>query len=72
MAPFGLKLWESAFQMVPDISFVDTEKALAKLLDQNVCQHKNRLKIDKLPVLEELWIFEPNGQMGLGKRPPKF
>ena len=23
MAPFGLKLWENAFQMIPNISFVD-------------------------------------------------
>ena len=26
MAPFGLKLWENAFQTIPDISFSDTEK----------------------------------------------
>ena len=26
MAPFGLKLWENAFQMIPDISFFDVEK----------------------------------------------
>ena len=26
MAPFGLKLWENAFQTIPDISFSDTKK----------------------------------------------
>ena len=26
MAPFGLKLWENAFQTIPDISFFDVEK----------------------------------------------
>ena len=26
MAPFGLKLWENAFQMIPNVSFSDTEK----------------------------------------------
>ena len=26
MAPFGLKLWENAFQAIPDISFFDAEK----------------------------------------------
>ena len=25
MAPFGLKLWENAFQAIPDISFFDVE-----------------------------------------------
>ena len=28
MAPFGLKLWENGFQMIPDISFFDVEKTL--------------------------------------------
>ena len=26
MAPFGLKLWENAFQTIPNISFFDAEK----------------------------------------------
>ena len=26
MALFGLKLWENAFQMIPDISFSDVDK----------------------------------------------
>ena len=33
MAPFGLKLWENAFQTIPDISSFDVEKSfLAKIL----------------------------------------
>ena len=35
MAPFGLKLWENAFQTIPDISFFDVEnKKLAKIFDK--------------------------------------
>ena len=35
MVPFGLKLWENAFQMISDISFFDIEKKLAKTFDEN-------------------------------------
>ena len=28
MAPFGLKLWENAFQTIPNISFFDVEKKI--------------------------------------------
>ena len=31
MAPFGLKLWENAFQAIPDISFFDVKKFVSKL-----------------------------------------
>ena len=42
MAPFGLKLWESAFQTIPNISFFDAEKFfLAKIIDENFRQKKN-------------------------------
>ena len=35
MAPFGLKLWGNAFQMIPDISFFDVEKkSSAKFFDK--------------------------------------
>ena len=34
MAPFGLKLWENAFQMIPDISFFDGTNIFC---DQNFC-----------------------------------
>ena len=30
MAPFGLKLWENVFQMIPNISLFDTQKKLTK------------------------------------------
>ena len=34
MAPFGLKLWENAFQTIPNISFFDAEKNfVAKIFD---------------------------------------
>ena len=73
MAPFGLKLWENAFQTIPNISFFDAEKFfLAKIFDENFRQKKIRRKIDKLPVFAELWIFGRNRQMRLEKLPPKF
>ena len=73
MAPFGLKLWENAFQTIPDISFFDAEKKkLTKFFDENFRQKKTRRKIDKLPVFAELWIFGRNRQMRLEKFPPKF
>ena len=41
MAPFGLKLWENAFQTIPNISFFDAEKNfLAKIFDENFRQKK--------------------------------
>ena len=72
MAPFGLKLWENAFQTIPDISFFDVEKKMANIFDKTIHQKKFRRKIDKLPFLAELWIFGPNRQMRLEKWPPKF
>ena len=62
MAPFGLKLWENAFQMIPNISFFDVEKKWATIFDKNV-----RRKIGKLPVSEELWFFGRDKQMRLEK-----
>ena len=41
MAPFGLKLWENAFQTIPNISFFDVEnKILAKFFDENFRKKK--------------------------------
>ena len=56
MAPFGLKLWENAFQMIPDISFFDAEKLLFdnNFRQKSFCCLPPTLKIGKLPVLEEL------------------
>ena len=65
MAPLGLTLWEKACQMIPNISRrqkkvvgkrENVKKIIKKMLNQ---------KIDKLPVLEELWIFGRNRQMRL-------
>ena len=72
MAPFGLKLWENAFQTIPNISFFDAEKILAKFIDENLRPENFRQKINKLPVFAELWIFGRNRQMRLEKLPPKF
>ena len=73
MAPFGLKLWENAFQTIPDISFFDVEKKkMAKIFDKIFVKKNFRRKIDKLPVFAELWIFGRNRQMRLEKLPPKF
>ena len=73
MAPIGVKLWENAFQTIPNISFFDAEQIfLAKIFDENFRKKKNRRKIDKLPVFAELWIFGRNRQMRLEKLPPKF
>ena len=55
IAPFGLKLWENAFQTIPDISFFDATKLF---FDKNFRQKKIATpkisKISKVPVLEEL------------------
>ena len=73
MAPFGLKLWENAFQTIPNISFFDAEIFFwQKFLMKIFVKKKIRRKIDKLPVIAELWIFGRNRQMRLEKLPPKF
>ena len=37
MAPFGLKLWENAFQMIPNISFFGVEKLFsAKCFEKKI------------------------------------
>ena len=39
MAPIGVKLWENALQMIPDISFFDVEKNFsAKFFDKKIRQ----------------------------------
>ena len=73
MAPFGLKLWEMAFQTIPDISFFDVEnKNWRKFSIKKFVKKFVHRKIDKLPVFAELWIFGRNRQMRLEKLPPKF
>ena len=73
MAPIGSKLWENAFQTIPDISFFDAEKEkLAKTFDEDFRQQIFHQKINKLPVFAELWTCGRNRQMRLEKLPPKF
>ena len=73
MAPFGLKLWENAFQTIPNISFFDVEKKnWRKFSIKKIVKNFFLRKIDKLPVFAELWIFGRNRQMRLEKLPPKF
>ena len=35
MARTAAKLWENAFQMIPDISFFHVEKKITKMFDKN-------------------------------------
>ena len=41
MAPFGLKLWEDAFQTIPNISFFDAENVGKKSKLQRAVYHSN-------------------------------
>ena len=51
MAPFGLKLWENAFQTIPDISFFEVEKHFwQKMFDDFFSETKLSL-LEDLPVL---------------------
>ena len=34
MAPFGVKLWENAFQTIPDIEFFDAQKTFRRFVFQ--------------------------------------
>ena len=61
MAPIGLKLWENAFQVIPDISFFDAQKVcVGKILRQHPENGFN-----KVTVLEELCRFGRHWQMRL-------
>ncbi len=40
MAPFGFKLWENAFQIIPDISFFDAEKHRQTNLSKTISLEK--------------------------------
>ena len=53
MAPFGLKLWENAFRMIPRHSFFDVKIIfLANIFDISFCR-----KIGNLPVLRRDAFF---------------
>ena len=49
MAPFGLKLWENAFQTIPHITFFDAEQFFLDVYLGFVCGLKNLRKIGKQP-----------------------
>ena len=56
MAQFGLKLWENACQMIPDIPFFDAKKksSINMFAGNKFAIPPLSPKIGKLPVLEEL------------------
>ena len=69
MAPFGFKLWENAFQMIPNISLFDAGKnKIDKIFDENF-RLKNLPKncFRKLLVLEERRYFGPHQEIRLEK-----
>ena len=53
--------------MIPTFHASNTEKLLRKKNTVESFKLKNRQKIEKLPALHELWIFERNRQMRLEK-----
>ena len=65
MAPFGVKLWENAFQTIPDIQFFDAQKNFWAIF------FSQKVRVDfffqESGVLEELWFFGRDGQMRLDK-----
>ena len=65
MAPFGVKLWENAFQTIPDIQFFDARKTFSAIFFfQN---NFGLIFFQESGVLEELWLFGRDGQMRLDK-----
>ena len=72
MAPFGLKLWENAFQTIPDISFFDVEKKIWRTFSIKFSSKIISSENWQTAFFAELWIFGRNRQMCLEKLPPKF
>ena len=64
MAPFGLKLWGNAFQMIPDISFFDAgEKKIDKIFDKYF-----RLKIRQKTVFANCLFWRSSDILDLTSR----
>ena len=59
MALFGEKLWENAFQTIPDIQFFDAQKNFLAIFFK-FCRQESG-------VLDELWFFGRDRQMRLDK-----
>ena len=66
IAPIGTKLWENAFQTIPDVSFSNLEK---KILISFFSKISVKFCVET-QILEELWIFERHRQIRLEKWPP--
>ena len=65
MARTGAKLWENAFQTIPDISFFDAPKEFQPMFCQNFSASNQ-----EIAVLEEQRFFERSWQVRLEKLPP--
>ena len=74
MAPFGLKLWENAFQTIPNISFFDAESIfLAKLFDENFRQKKKIVgKSTNCPFLRSYGFLDVIGRCASKSYPQSF
>ena len=70
MAPFGLKLWENAFQTIPDISFFDINPKNWKLFFAKT--KKSYFVVCKSLVLEEQRFFERHRQIRRFLKLPVF
>ena len=65
MAPFGVKLWENAFQTIPDIQFFDAQNNFSTIFFSK--QFRVDFVFQESCVLEELYFFGRDGQMRLDK-----
>ena len=69
MAPIGAKLWENAFQMIPNVSFSDTEKKIGRFFSNENWYSKFRFQ--ETGVLEEPDAFERHWQIPRKKLLPE-
>ena len=74
MAPIGLKLWENAFQVIPDISLFDANKHFLRqiCLSQKIVRQYPENVFSKVPILEELCRFGRHWQMRLENSLPEL
>ena len=74
MAPIGVKLWENAFQVIPNISFFGAQNIFC---DKMLCRKKRFRQhpkncLNKVPVLEELCRFTHHCRMQLENSLPEL
>ena len=67
MAPIGVKLWENAFQTIPDISFFNTQKLC---WPSRLSKCRRRSFFQESFFLEELGIVECHWQIPRQKSSP--